>query len=70
MTGYDELDLPPEVRDEDLVLAWWDADAGQWVPLPSMVNTEAGKMAAMTDRLGTFSVGTECFTMDLPLILK
>jgi len=53
---YDPDDLPEGVSEEDLVIAVWDEDAGEWVELPSVVDTENNIITATVDHFTTFAV--------------
>jgi len=53
---YDPDNLPEGVSEEDLVVAVWDEDAGEWVELPSVVDTENHIVTATVDHFTTFAV--------------
>jgi len=53
---YDPDNLPEGVSEEDLVIAVWDEDAGEWVELPSVVDTENNTITATVDHFTAFAV--------------
>ena len=55
---YDPDNLPDGVNEEDLVIAIWDEDAGEWVELPSVVNTENNTITATVSHFTAFAVVT------------
>ena len=38
--------------------------------LPSLVNPETRNLAAMSAKMGTFSIGTRLWLVDLPMLVK
>jgi len=44
--SYDPSNIPEGIAEQDLVLAWWDASASQWVELDSTVDVEANTITA------------------------
>ena len=67
---YDVGDLPIGAPEDRLVLYRSDGDGEDWVALPSLVNPEARNLAAMSAKMGTFSVGTRLWLVDLPMLVK
>ena len=53
---YDPDDLPDGVNEEDLVIAIWDEDAGEWVELPSVVDTENNTVTATVGHFTAFAI--------------
>jgi len=53
--SYDPLNLPEGIAEEDLVLAWWDAEAGKWVELESTVDTRANTITAPVSHFTAFA---------------
>ena len=53
---YDPDNLPDGVNEEDLVIAIWDEDAGEWVELPSVVDTENNTITATVSHFTTFAI--------------
>ncbi|MFC1860585.1 hypothetical protein ACFLYC_03340, partial [Chloroflexota bacterium] len=54
--NYDPDDIPDGVNEEDLVIAVWDADAGEWVELPCVVDTVNHTITATTSHFTAFSI--------------
>jgi internalin A len=50
---YDPLLLPPGAREENIKIVWWDEDAGEWVELDSVVDTDK---KIVTAYIGHFSI--------------
>jgi len=67
---YDITDPWPDFDEENLKVYQWDDVAAKWVALPTVVDTEAKTLTAMTDVVGSFSAGWSCWFVDLPLVLK
>ncbi|MFC2004099.1 hypothetical protein ACFLUK_00955 [Chloroflexota bacterium] len=53
---YDPALIPKGVSEEDLVLALWDEDTGEWVELPSIVNPETNTISAEVTHLSKYAV--------------
>lgn len=53
---YDPADLPEGVAAEDLVLAFYDADAGKWVTLECVVDTAACTVTASVSHFTDFAL--------------
>ncbi|HEY40240.1 MAG TPA: PKD domain-containing protein [Dehalococcoidia bacterium] len=54
---YDPNELPAGVSEEDLVLAFWDVDAGEWVILgDSAVDADANTISASVSHFTAFAV--------------
>jgi len=53
---YDADDLPKGVDEEDLVLAYYDAVAGEWIVLDCVVDTEANTITASVSHFTTFAI--------------
>jgi len=53
---YDPESLPEGVEEEDLSIAVWDEDAGVWVKLPSVVDTENKAVSAQIDGFSSFAI--------------
>lgn len=54
--SYDPADIPPRVAEEDLILAYYDEDAGEWVELSSVVDTANNTITALVDHFTTFAI--------------
>jgi len=54
--SYDPADIPEGVAEEDLVLAYYDEDAGQWVTLECVVDTVNHTITAQVSHFTTFAV--------------
>ena len=68
--AFEVGNLPPGVPEDEANVYRWDENTEEWMALPSLVNRETRKLSAMTDRLGRFTAGVECWLIDLPLTLK
>ena len=53
---YDPADIPEGVAEEDLVLAYYDEDAGEWVELPCTVDPLTHTITASVSHLTTFAI--------------
>lgn len=53
---YDPYSLPEGADPDDLVLAYYDEDAGAWVELDCVVDTEAGTITAQVSHFTTFAL--------------
>ncbi len=53
---YDPGALPENVAEEDLVIAYYDEDAGKWVELDCAVDTENDTITALVSHFTTFAV--------------
>ena len=53
---YDPEALPEGVAEEDLVLAYYDEDAGEWVELDCVVDTENNTITASISHFTTFAM--------------
>jgi len=53
---YDPDDLPEGVAEEDLVLAYYDEEAGEWVELDCVVDTENNVITAYVPHFTTFAI--------------
>ncbi len=54
--SYDPDNLPDGVNEEDLVIAIWDEDAGEWVELPSVVDTVNNIITAIVSHFTPFAI--------------
>lgn len=54
--SYDPYEIPPGVAEEDLVMGYYDGDAGQWLELPSVVDTANATVSTATDHLSTYTI--------------
>ncbi|MBA7600956.1 hypothetical protein ES703_08019 [subsurface metagenome] len=54
--SYDPDALPEGVAEEDLVLAWYDEAAGEWVELECVVDTENDTITASVPHFTTFAI--------------
>jgi hypothetical protein len=54
--SYDPAEIPDGVTEEELYLAYYDEDSGQWLELSSVVDTENDVVTALIDHLSVFSV--------------
>ena len=53
---YDPDDLPEGVAEEDLVLAWYNEDTGEWEELTCTVDTENNTITASVSHFTTFAI--------------
>ena len=53
---YDPDDIPADVDEEDLVVALWDEEAGEWVDLECTVDPETNTITAKVSHFTAFSV--------------
>ena len=53
---YDPDEIPEGVNEENLVVAVWDEDAGEWVDLPCTVDPETNTITASVSHFTAFSV--------------
>jgi len=53
---YDPEDIPEGVAEEDLVLAFYDEDAGEWIELTCTVDTANNTITAYIDHFTTFAI--------------
>ena len=54
--NYDPADIPDGVREEDLVIAYYDEYTSGWQDLESIVNAETNTITAPVDHFTTFAV--------------
>ena len=54
--GYDPARIPDRVAEEELFMAYYDEDSGQWLELPSTVDTGNHVVTTFIDHLSTFAV--------------
>ena len=53
---YDESLIPEGIAEENLVIAMWDEDAGEWVELPSTVDPINHTITALVGHFTTFAI--------------
>jgi len=54
--SYDTSDIPEGIAEEDLVVAWYDQAAGEWVELDCVVDTENNTITASVPHFTTFAI--------------
>ncbi len=54
--SYDPEALPEDVAEEDLVIAYYDEEAGEWVELDCVVDTENNTITASVEHFTTFAI--------------
>ena len=54
--SYDPDTLPEGVAEEDLAIAYYDKEAGQWVELECVVDTENNTITASVSHFTTFAI--------------
>ncbi len=54
--SYDHYILPTGVAEKDLVLAYYDEDAGKWAELDCVVDTENNTITASVEHFTTFAI--------------
>jgi len=54
--SYAPYEIPLEVAEEDLVIAYYDEDAGEWQVLPSVVDTLNNIVTTLVEHLTTFTI--------------
>jgi hypothetical protein len=55
-TGYDPQGLPEAVNEEDLGIAYYKRSSEEWIPLPSVVDTEAYTVTALIGHFTIFAI--------------
>jgi len=50
------FNLPVGASPSGLTIAWWDASSGQWMPLKSTIDLEAGTITAQIKHFTSFAV--------------
>jgi len=53
---YDEAQIPEGVAEENLVIAWWDEEAGVWVELVSVVDPVTNTITAEISHFTPFAI--------------
>ena len=53
---YDPAEIPEDVAEEDLVLAYYDEETGEWVELDCVVDTENNTITADVEHFTTFAI--------------
>jgi uncharacterized cupredoxin-like copper-binding protein len=53
---YVDNDVPQYASEEDVYIAYYDAPAGNWVPLSSQVDTQNNRVAAPVSHFTTFAI--------------
>ena len=54
--SYDPDDVPEGVAEEDLVIAYYDEDAGEWVEIPCTVDPVTNTITATVSHFTTFAI--------------
>lgn len=54
--SYEPYEIPPEVAEEDLVIACYDEEVGEWLVLPSVVDMVNNTVTTLVDHLSTFII--------------
>jgi len=54
--SYDPYEISLEVAEEDLVIACYDEDVGEWLVLPSVVDVVNNIVTTIVDHLSTFAI--------------
>lgn len=54
--SYDPYEIPLEVAEEELVIAYYDEDVGEWLVLPSVVDMVSNTVTTLVDHLSTFTI--------------
>jgi hypothetical protein len=54
--SYDPYEILLEAAEEDLVIAYYDEDVGEWLVLSSVVDTVNNIVTTLVDHLGTFTI--------------
>ncbi|MFC2021850.1 helix-turn-helix domain-containing protein [Chloroflexota bacterium] len=65
---YDPDKLPEGVNDEDLVVAWYDEDAGQWVELATVVDPETNIITAQITHFSKYAVIARAIITEPPVV--
>jgi hypothetical protein len=58
--SYDPDILPAGIAEEDLILAYYDDDAGEWLELPSTVDTITNTITASVSHFTSFAIIAPC----------
>jgi len=53
---YDPADVPEDVAEEDLVVAYYSEEAGEWVKVPSVVDVQTHTITTEVSHFTTFAV--------------
>ncbi|MFC1916258.1 CARDB domain-containing protein [Chloroflexota bacterium] len=53
---YDESEIPEGVAEKNLVVAWWDKTAGEWIELESTVDPETHTITTKVSHFSVFTV--------------
>jgi hypothetical protein len=65
--SYDNLDIPEDTNEGELVIAFWDEDAEEWVELNCEVDTDTNTITAEVSHFTTFIILADtnpaCFTV-------
>ncbi len=59
---YDPTEIPEGVSEEDLVIALWDEDAGEWVELTCVVDPETNTISAEVTHLSKYAIFSRAIT--------
>ena len=54
--SYDPYEIPLEVAEEELFIAYCDEDVGEWLVLPSVVEMVNNTVTTLVDHLSTFTI--------------
>lgn len=54
--SYDSYEIPLEVAEEELVIAYCDEEVGEWLELPSVVDMVNNTVTTLVDHLSTFTI--------------
>ena len=54
--SYDPYEISLEVAEEELVIAYYDEDVGEWLVLPSVVDAVNNIVTTLVDHLSTFTI--------------
>jgi len=54
--SYDPYEIPLKVAEEDLVIAHYDEEAGEWLVSPSVVDMVNNTVTTLVDHLSTFTI--------------
>jgi hypothetical protein len=54
--SYDPYEIPLEVAEEELVIAYYDEDVGEWLVAPSVVDVVNNTVTILVDHLSTLTI--------------
>ena len=65
---YDPDELPEGVNEEDLVIAVWDEDAGEWVELDTIVDPETNTISIQQTHFSKYAIFARVAEVEPPVV--